>query len=448
MNTTKAKTINIKDMFGKANLIFTMIIVCMPLIISFIDIVGIGLVNYEPLLIIFFLCWMLFYAATAKSWIFSIPWKKLIRSPLAIMIFSLYLWTFISVLVTNTFTTYYLVLLCYLPIGLSAFMMEDKHKSLVINTIIGVICTCVIMGFFDPNQDFMPGFYEKSYKWSLQFLNPNHIGYVVALVETLVVGLFVNTKDIRFKIYYAIAFCIMGIYIFLNNSFAPITAIFVGLVIYFIYYWITRKKFPLEIMLSVLILLFFAALCESVPFLERARFISSYGYLTELLCRVDAVLGTDLIGAVGGVKVEGLETFDRFQLWAMSAQILGESFLFGQGCGFSREFGPHNEFFCIALDFGFVAGALFIAIFVMCIIYTFKNKNKSKITVPLMIALCAYYFSGLFGSLTARAFMYMIVILSMLMKENTKRSQQIDSAEDARQDFNNVELTNETEKDA
>ena len=158
MAKSKTKEINIKEMLNTANLIFTMIIICLPLIISFIDLIGIGLVNYDPLLIIFFLCWAIFYGSTATSWIYKIQWKKLIKNPLAILIFALYLWTFIAVIVTNTFTTYYFVLLAYIPIGLSAYMLDDKYRKLVINTIIGVICTCIIMGFFDPGQDFMPGF--------------------------------------------------------------------------------------------------------------------------------------------------------------------------------------------------------------------------------------------------------------------------------------------------
>ena len=325
----------------------------------------------------------------------------------------------ISTIINNSLNYSFLVYLSYFAIAISLFLLNHTHKLLVIHTMIAVISICVIMGFIDPKQQFMPGFLTECYDWSLQFYNPNHIGYVISIIEVLIVGLFVNTQNLKLKIYYLINFLIIGLYIFLNSSFAPILAIFLGLIIYLIYYWVKNKKFPLQIFASIIILLFLSAMVDSIVYLRTYRF-ASYGFMEECLTRFDAIFGTNILGAMGGIPNANLSNFDRLELWSQSLVYIGESFLFGKGAGFSEKFRPHNEFFYLAVDFGLIAGLIYIAVFVLLIIYTCKNKQKSFIAIPLLISIISYYFSGIFGNITSHSFIYLMVVVGLLVSENKK----------------------------
>jgi len=389
-----------EKVLDRANLIFALFIICLPILISFFHLFGLIFVNYDLLLVIFLMIWIVCF-----SIYLTINFRKInFKNPIVILILILFSWIVISTIVNNAFNYNFVVYLSYFCIGITFYL--TKNKLLIINTFISVITICCIMGFIDPYGQFMPGFNSEAYKFSLQFCNLNHIGYVVVLTELIISGLFIEKRNI----FHAITFIIIAFYIFFNGSFAPITAIFLGLFIFFIYYWIKRKKFPVDVLLIILVFSFIAAIIEVFPVLSNFKF-NEYGYFTECVAVFDNIFGTNLLQYLGIDEILGADGWERDSLMSQSFKYLGESFIFGKGCGFSEGFRPHNEFMFISLDFGLIAGILYFAIPIMILIKKFKYNPT------LSIAIISYFFSGLFGNITSHSFIYFVMIVGMLSQE-------------------------------
>lgn len=406
-----------KNWLSVANLVFSLFIICMPLEISIFHLVGLTFLNYDFLLIIYVFVYLMFLSLILSRNLRKIPIKELIKDPIIILIASLLLWMTLSAIATGTINTIFVTYLSFFCIVINFIILDSNYKKLVLDIFVGVISVCCIMGFIDPSSNFMPGFLKGSYDYSLQFYNPNHIGYVVVLTELLIVGLYLKESNIYKKVFYAVAYIIVGIYIFLNGSFAPITSIVLGLIIYFIYLWISQKKFPIEIFCIILVFFSLSVLVDIIPFLSDARF-TKYGYLIECVAVFDNVFDTNLLELIMGEKiiVPGSDGWNRGELIVQSFILLGESFLFGKGCGFSNEFRPHNEILYLSLDFGVVAGLIYIALLVLLIIRSFKQK--STLRTILIISISCYYFSALFGNITTHSFIYLIAFVGLFMNQN------------------------------
>lgn len=399
-----------------ANLVFSLFIICMPLEVSLIDLFGLT-VNFDFLLIIYFFIYLIFLSVVIYTNSIKIKIKELIKDPIICLIVALLIWMTISSIVTGSFNIVFLTYLSFFCIVINFISLDSKYKNLVLDIFVGVIVTCCIMGFIDPSSNFMPGFLKGSYDFSLQFFNPNHIGYVIVLTELLIVGLYLKETNIYKKVFYTLSYIVVGIYIFLNGSFGPITAIVIGLVIYFIYLWISKKKFPLEMLCVILLFILLSVLVDNIPFLSNARF-THYGYFTECVAVFDNLFNTNLVEIILGknIIVPGADGWNRGELIAQSFVYLKDSFIFGKGCGFSNEFRPHNEILYLSLDFGVVAGLIYIALLVLIIIRAFKQSTRLR--TILAIAISCYYFSALFGNITTRSFIYLMFFVGIFMNQN------------------------------
>ena len=417
---TKTKEPNLIDNIGEkknplhiVNFIFSLFVVCLPLVISFFHLLGAEFINYDILLIIFVLLYICYLAVFFAKNFTNINFKKLLKNPTHIILLVFVLWIILSSIITQSFGVCTLTYVSFFLIISSVATLPNKYKKILIDSFISVIVICCIMGFIDRNNEFMPGFISYCYPFSLQFHNPNHIGYVVVLAELLTVGLYLVSSNIYKKIFYAVSFIILGFYIFLNGSFGPITAIFLGLVIWFVYLWIQQKRFPFEILFIIMIMCLISVLVDNIPFLRSARF-AEYGYFTECVAVFDNVFGTSFAKDwLGITSVPGADGWNRKNLWSQSLVYIGESFLFGKGVGFSNEFRPHNEFLYWSLDCGIIAGILYLALLVLLIIDYFKKKTKWKLIS--IISIISYYFSALFGNVTTHSFIYLMVVVGVFL---------------------------------
>jgi len=406
-----------KNWLITANLVFSLFIICLPLEISLFHLIGLTFVNFDILLVIYAFLYLFFLSVYLSKNFNNIKFKDLLKDPVIILILVLLFWMLLSTIVTGSFNHIFVTYMSFFCVVVNFVLLDSKYKKLILDVFISVIAICCIMGFIDPKGSFMPGFLSTAYKFSLQFYNPNHIGYVVVLTELLIVGLYLKDTNVYKKVFYAITFVIIGFYIFLNGSFAPITAIVLGLVIYFIYLWIARKKFPLDMLSIIFLFLLLSALVDSIPFLRSVRF-TDYGYLVECVAVFDNIFNTNLLELILGesVKVPGADGWTRGELIAKSFVYLGESFMFGKGCGFSNDFRPHNEILYLSLDFGVIAGLIYVTLLVLLIIRSFKQKTKLR--TVLIISIICYYFSGLFGNITTHSFIYLLMFVGVFMNRN------------------------------
>ena len=405
---------------NKANLIFALFIVFLPLTISAIDLIFGALVYIDTLLIFFVIAWLLFYCVYFLKG-GRIRLKSFLKSPIFYILLSMVLWIILSCIFTNTFNSGVMVILGYVLAGISVFLLKKEHRMIVINCMIVMMTICVIMGFFDPYNQFMPGFLPDAYRYSMQFYNPNHTANAVAIILALVIGMIVTTKVVWQKCLYILSFILLTTHMFVNGSFASLIAIFVGMIIYFIYKWIVTKKLPVDLLLIICGFCMLSVIVDVVPFLRDIKF-NDHGFFTECLAVFDNVFGTNLCWQISGMStVPGADGWSRWELWSMSLQYMGESPIFGKGVGFCRnELRPHNAILYLCVDFGIVMGLLYIALFVMIIISTFKNRSKSPITIPLIISIITYFIAGIFGNIKTQGFIYFVIVVAMILRDNKK----------------------------
>ena len=76
-----------KDKFDLINLIFSLFIVCLPLVISFIHLLGLTFVNYDFLLCLFLFIWIVVFVAYLIKFSNKIDYKKYIKNPLLIYLY-------------------------------------------------------------------------------------------------------------------------------------------------------------------------------------------------------------------------------------------------------------------------------------------------------------------------------------------------------------------------
>ena len=403
------------------NLIFSLFITFLPLLISILDLLLGTLISWDTLIIFFVLVCIIFYAVYFMKFGFRLKDKTVFKSPIFYIIMSMLIWIILSCIVTNTLNIGVLVITGYIIAGICVYLLKKEYRIIIINCMIAMMTVCVIMGFIDPYNNFMPGFLTDGYMYSMQFYNPNHTANAVAIIFALVVGMIVHSKVVWQKCLYILSFILLSFHLFLNGSFASLIALFIAMIIYLIYRWKVTKKFPVEILLLICSFCLTSVLVDIIPFLRAIRF-QNHGFFVECLAIFDNIFGTKLCLLISGKPtVDGADGWDRMDLWASAIQYISESPIFGKGVGFSRtELRPHNVILYLCVDFGVVMGLLYIALFVMIIISTFKNHMKTHLTVPLLMSIIAYFVAGLFGNIKTQGFIYFVLVMAMILKENKK----------------------------
>ncbi len=291
---------------------------------------------------------------------------------------------------------------------------------------------CCIMGFIDPFGEKMPGFLQSQMNLSLQFYNPNHSSYVMAMMLILSVGLLQRSKILILEVFYALISLIYSTFLFMNGTFASITFAFACLFLMMIFYIIRFKKFPIKTLLAFVFMIIVGFLVEFIPEIDRMRTIG-YNYFIELIEVFNHYFNTNIpIPKMWGESKEylssnstlNLYTFiDRQNLITNSKETLlnnPKNILFGFGAGTYLDFAPHSIFLALMLDFGiFVPTCLFI-IFILCIIKFFRNKLCHN-NYFLIFSLVCFILCGFTGSLVAHSGIYLFIILGLCLKQSSTR---------------------------
>ena len=343
-----------------------------------------------------------------------------------------------------------LLYMSYILIFFLVLKIDKKYYKILAYAFIVEMVVDSILGVIDLNNKWIPGFYEDSYAFSMQFKNPNYAAYVVVAAIILCLYYFLNNEKKFDKILTGSSFVLLNIFLFFNGTFVAETTLFMAEVALVVYFWIKNKKFPLWLGIAFLI----TFICS---FFRINKYSSSTTiYIFEVLAMMDSYLGTNFIGFIldnfkGSEKIiYGLSSTSmaREEVLARAINIsLKEPqwnrgglatraidycvggfmpFVFGNGIGFANSvIRPHNLLLWWWVDFGIVFSLLFYALCVVIVIMFVKSKNKDKLIFPFII-FCMYLFMYNFG-VTDYSFVVFVAIFAVLYKAlKTEKQKPID----------------------
>ncbi len=385
---------------SKVNLIFAIIIAVLPLINSFMDLVGI-----QSNILFYLLIWTIIYGII---FLISISVKALHSQVVkinfnffSIIILSMLVWMLIGSFVngfspdTIMYIALFLVCLCF-------FSLDEKY-SYITKILLTTIAICCIMGFIDPFNAFMPGFPHTSYPLSLHFMNPN---YSASITSCTAIYCFLHLsndcfeskkhplKDVWFY-FYAILFLIFTVYLFLNGSFVPISALVLAEIFSIIFFSIKHKKINWIFITFLACTIAICFLVDLVPNIKVIR-TCNYNYFLECIAVVDNVLGTKILKLFGIEKIVGADGWDRNELMKRAFEHVTSSpknFIFGCGAGTFNTFRPHNVFLSLWLDFGVLIPTLYSAFFIGLFVkqlrspYSVSNTKSSIVVYTFLVSI-------------------------------------------------------------
>ncbi|MBQ7352141.1 MAG: hypothetical protein IJW59_04735 [Clostridia bacterium] len=409
------------------NLILCLSLITSPLILSFVSLMlddltlaymiiifGTIYVNYLPIVFVPKLLKKNYRKKILKS----------MKSPPIIIMYVLIGWIVLSTIINNVINVYLAIYLIYILIFICTFTTQEKYKTIIINTLLITMAICCVMGFIDVRNEFLPGFFTLSFPQSLQFYNPNYTGYVMSMIAIYNCWLLSETDKTYQKVISSCVHICLTIHLFMNGSFAPITAYYLLLIVMIIYKWVTTKKCPFKLLIMFASVFATMFLVDLIPGIETFR-NCPYNYFLECLAVVDNILGTKILPALTGIEeIAGADGWDRDALQKESlAAIFGsfKTFLFGGGAGNAYNYRPHNAILSTWLDFGIIAPICYIAINVYVVVRYFKAKSENKTNLfGLISAIIGYFFVLIFGSVIHFHFSFFVVILALAYRETNK----------------------------
>ena len=281
------------------------------------------------------------------------------------------------------------------------------------------------MGFIDPTVSFMPGFYKDgeliAYSLSNQFMNPNYTAYIVSACLIFVIFRLKDFMKWQDSVFYGLLFFIFGFYLFMNGSFAPITSIFIVLIVYLLYLWIKDKKFPLRLFLMFVSLCLFAFIVDFIPNINIYR-TCDYNYFLECISVFDNIFNTNILSNfITEETIIGSDGWDRGTFISNSLNALNpldgnlKQFFFGYGAGYYSILTPHLLYLGLALDFGIITTLAYITILIYYIVVLLKCK-KDKDIINLALVFAVFLFNSFFGSLMMYWYWLFVSVLAIGFK--------------------------------
>jgi len=391
------------------NFLFALWIVAMPIVFSFSDLIGgseliLGqnLVIGLQLIIIGIIYSIYLLFKTLINFDLKSIWnklKQLIKKPLFIVVLILAISMIISTLI-NGVKAYTLIYYSYFIVFYIIYHLDKNQLKKVLCVFLIVNAITCVMGFIDPANDFMPGFYDNSYPLSNQYRNPNYTGYVLAICMILVVLNLLKAKDWKIYVFNGLLFSIFSIAIFMNGSFSPITSVFAVLIVYMIYLWIKDKKFPLKLLIILLCFSGFAFIVDLIPNINSYR-TCGYNYFLECIAVFDNIFDTNILSLFNIETIAGADGWDRDELRVKALSALNPlngnilPFIFGYGAAFFSSIGPHLIYIGLTLDYGIITTITYILMLIYFLINIFKCK-KNEIVITVILTFAVFIFNSFF----------------------------------------------------
>lgn len=326
------------------------------------------------------------------------------KKPLPIIVSFLVFFMVLSSLI-NGLNAYSFIYLGYFMIFICIYNLDKKQIKMFVKLTLVVVAYSCVLGFIDPENNFVPGFYEKCYHASLHYWNPNYAAYIVSVCIIITIMMLKNANKLKEYINYSLLFFIFALYLFFNGSFVPITGVFFVLFLLIVFCWIKEKKFQTKLALLFVALVPFNFIVDAIPDVNKYR-TSDVHYFIECLAVSDSFLGTNFLNNLGIDKVNGADGWDRDDLMndAMSAlKPSGENngvvrLLFGYGAGYYANIRPHNNYICLLLDYGLFTCICYVLVLIWFFI-KFIRSNKNVYSITFASTCLLFIFISFFGSI-------------------------------------------------
>lgn len=375
--------------------------------------------------------------------------KKLTRKkiiPICIILFFL-IWSFISCLLAkNKFfsfigTSYrcdgYISYLFYLGFFINGFIISHNKEYLkkVLNFLLissSIVCILILMNnkmteMLLPNNNYIQNNIYAGFTF-----NSNHFAYYLSLTIMASIGMFLNEKGLR-KLLYLFCYIIDTLVLIKNDTFGSFLAIFITIILMFIYCLLIKRNriYMLMIMLSILITPFIFKNVGS-NFMKISNEIFKISANTNNLYKPideDKIPenNNDLIICAGN---------SRLDLWLKGIDLMKKKPLFGYGlenleepyssivmCDSTDR--PHNIFIQLGATTGIVGLLLYIIFLSITFINVLmKHKIIDKEIMIFVFMSISYIISLFFGNsmfYTTPYYMTSLgVIFSIYFKERKK----------------------------
>ena len=380
------------------NFAFALWLVFMPIIQSLLDLIGLlNLLTGINLLILQIEIWgicftvfkiITFFTGSDKKQFF-ISFKSKIKNPIFYLVSGLIISIVISSFINGIYEYTFAYYSCFLIFN-CIYNLEKYQTKIFTKLLLIIIAMSCVMGFIDPTNSFMPGFYENCFPLSLHFWNPNYSSYIVSICIIIVVFAIKSANKIQNYVFYILLFCIYALYLFMNGSFVAITLVFLTIILLIVFFWIKDKKFPIKFLMLLLAFIPFGFIVDLIPNINHYR-TCDYNYFIECLAVVDNILGTKFLSLSGIESVAGADGWNRSEYLMLAFSKLNPAegnlihLLFGYGAGYFSQIRPHNSYIGLCLDYGIFTSLFYIAILIYFFIKYFKCKNKSDTIAPAVI---------------------------------------------------------------
>lgn len=402
----------------KINLIFAMSLAIFPLLVSLMDLI-IG--EYVPLITL--LCfWGIIYTifiaisfiiAIFKRYLFNFQFKLNFYT---IIITILAIFVIISCMINKGNTGYVCLYLCIPLIFICIFSVDKKYLDIVVHSLLITLAICCIMGFIDPLNKFMPGFNPLNYQLSIQLGNPNFSAVVMASASVFVY-LKIDKSNIKQFLYYLSLYVIYILFLFMNGSFAPITAVAIIQFFCIIFTSVKEKKFKVKFAILSVIAIVTCFLVDLIPDINAIR-TCNYNYFLECVAVVDNIFNTNILNLFGIDHIIGADGWERKELMAESIRQCTSNihtFFFGSGPGAYNDARPHNILLTIWLDFGIIPTLLCLTLLVGWIIHFCRTKEKKSTT--LFLTIIAFLLANIVGSLVFYSAYILVIYIAVFVKK-------------------------------
>lgn len=404
------------------NLVLAFAIIFVPLITSFMCLIGLNVDYLNVLLIVYF-----FYIMTK---IISISlnirffrFRKL--DVLEILAIALFVMLCVTEIINAPMVVYFLFTLGYFIVFSIYKKVDKKYYKALLYSFVLTIVVCSIMGLCDFHNSYMPGFTAESYPMSLQFYNPNYSGYITITAILLCIYILNKYKTKWEQIVFWIAYTFLNVCMFINGCFSAETAMFAGELFLLLYLWIKNKKCPWVVLVCMII-----SIGSSFVWI-RGVSSSNANYMYEALAVIDNNLHTNLLKSVStffdklfgtGVidRVAGADGWNRTgfkELAWMEITDTPKSIFFGYGAMYNNNVRVHNVALQAWLEYGGINLAIYIAILIVLLVRLIKTKFTSYNIFLLTVVFANVIICHYFGCLEPYSFTYFVCLLSVLARE-------------------------------
>ena len=246
------------------------------------------------------------------------------------------------------------------------------------------------------------------------FYNSTHMGYYIAICSGMFTGLFIKS-DNKFK---SVLFLIISAYSFwiliLNNTFGAYIAVFVAILIYGIYFLVTKRTSVFKALLPLILFV-----CVSV-----ATSVTSTSADKSIIGKNIIQTGKDVKNiAVAEDKANAKGGSGRWQLWVNTLSMIKEEPTIGYGPDNIKAPSlkyrmkmdrAHNEFLEISAAIGIPGAIFYYTGIIGAIICFLKKKQTSGVSLGASLAVLSYFVSSLFGVFLFYTACHLFVMLGLM----------------------------------